>query len=75
MSTDLEQAMYGTRLLFFLEDAPQSNRYRQIILTEEEFKNASMTIGKVVSQEGVDQTVQIQMSEETYPLPDLREHL
>lgn len=67
------QELYSTRLLIFLEDAPQSNNYHQIILNGEEFKTVSLTIGKILSKNGVMENVQVQMSEETYKLPDLRE--
>lgn len=65
--------LYGTRLLIFLEDSPQSNKYRQILLTSEEFKKASFAIGEVVEQEGTDQTVKLEMSTELYDLPDLQQ--
>ena len=65
--------LYGTRLLVFLEDAPQSNQYRQIILNQDQFKNLSNSIGTVVDKEGDDEQVEIEMSEEIYTLPDLYE--
>lgn len=66
--------LYGTRLLIFLEDKPQSNKYHQVLLTLDEFKKASMMIGTVVEEKGHKQIVELQMSEELYDLPDLEEH-
>lgn len=65
--------LYGTRLLVFLEDAPQSNEYRQICVNEKQFKALSDAVCTVQSREGDDELVMIQMSEETYKLPDLQE--
>jgi hypothetical protein len=66
--------IYGTRLLIFLETEPQSNDYHQVKLTPEEFKRASLAIGTVVSRKGSEETVEMQLSEEVYKLPDLPEH-
>lgn len=65
--------LYGTRLLVFLEDAPQSNEYRQIWVNEKQSKAVSDAVCAVQSREGDDELVMIQMSEETYKLPDLQE--
>lgn len=73
MSKELLDELYGTRLLCFLEEEPQSNNYRQVILNSEQFKNFSLSLGKVTDQNGNDQTVEFQMSEEIYKLPDLPE--
>lgn len=67
--------VYGTRLLVFLEDSPQSNKYRQLIFTPEEFKKVSLSVGTVEGKRGDDELVRLQESEETYELPDLMEHL
>lgn len=69
--------LYSTRMLCFMETAPQSNRYRQIILNPEEFKRFSFAIGTDTGKKddaGQD-IVELNMSEEIYPLPDLREYL
>lgn len=66
--------LYGIRVLFFIEEEPQSNKYRQIILTPEEFKKVSMSIGSVVQVDGHDQTVELNLSDELYTLPDLQDH-
>lgn len=68
-----EYDIYGTRLLLFVEIDPQSNTYRQVCLSAEEFKNVSLAFGKVVSREGNKQEIELQMSEETYDLPDFPE--
>ncbi len=65
--------LYTTRLLIFLEDEPQSNTYRQVILTPEQFKTTSLSLGEVLHTEGDQQDVALQLSEETYQLPDLPE--
>ncbi len=67
-------AFYDKRLLIFLEIEPQSNKYRQIILTPEEFKNTSLTLGKVVEQKGTSSVVELEESDEIYNLPDLKAH-
>lgn len=65
--------LYNTRLLVFLEVAPQSNNYQQVLFTQEEFKKTSETIGNVVLVEGDDLTVAMNLSTEIYKLPDLQQ--
>lgn len=65
--------LYGTRLLVFLEDSPQSNQYHQIHLTESQFKRVSDSVCDVKSRNGDDEDVEVEMSIETYKLPDLQE--
>lgn len=65
--------LYGTRLLVFLEDSPQSNKYRQVILTPEQFKDFSNSIGTVVNKDGDDEDVEMTLSDKIYTLPDLQE--
>lgn len=65
--------LYGTRLLVFLEDAPQSNQYHQVRLTPEQFKRVSDSISNVVAKNGDDEDVEVEMSINTYTLPDLQE--
>lgn len=68
------QELYVTRLIVLLEDEPQSNTYRQVLLTPEEFKGVSTAIGKVLAKKKNDiETVQVTLSRELYPLPDLKE--
>ncbi len=69
----IESDIFGTRLLIFIEESPQSNKYRQVFLNEEEFKKVSFSIGDVVSEDDGIETVIYKQSEEIYDLPDLRE--
>lgn len=70
--------IYGTRLLLFMENEPQSNKYRQIILGPEEFKRVSGSFGKQTGKKikvmghKVDE-IDVAMSDEIYDLPDLKE--
>jgi len=66
--------LYGIRTLVFQETEPQSNKYYQVILNQEEFKRMSLSLGSVVGEirKGID-AVQLKISEETYDLPDLQE--
>lgn len=68
-----DTVLYGTRLLVFIETEPQSNKYRQLMLTPEEFKNVSFSIGKVTSKVGDEEQVEVKMSEKIWELPDLPE--
>lgn len=72
---DLHMELYGIRTLLFMETEPQSNKYRQVELTAEEFKNVNMSYGKntgAIIREGVNE-VELHLSEEIYDLPDLPE--
>ncbi len=67
--------LYSTRVLIFIETKPQSNIYKQLLLTKEEFKNITSNIGKVVKEKdknGVE-IIELNESRETYKLPDLQE--
>ena len=75
MSQELDYTeFYGLRVLVFMETAPQSNKYHQILLTPKMYKEMTATIcrptGKMV-REGVEEQ-SIQTSEEEYALPDLQ---
>lgn len=65
--------LYGTRLLVFLEDSPQSNQYHQVILNPTQFKRVSDAISNVVGRNGDDEDVEMELSVDTYKLPDLQE--
>lgn len=67
--------LYVERLLVFLETAPQSNMYRQVVLTPEQFKKVSDAVVTVVEERNAEgmESVMINMSEQTYPLPDLKD--
>lgn len=61
-------------MLVFLEEGPQSNQYRQVILDAKKFKAVSDTIcGGPVADGKDEEEVEIQMTEELYDLPDLPE--
>ena len=67
--------LYSTRLLVFIEEEPQSNQYRQVILNKEQFKKVSdavITIEKEKDEHGMEM-VSFKHSEELYELPDLIE--
>lgn len=70
---DIQNELYSTRMLVFMEEEPQSNKYRQVVLTKEEFLNITKGIGTVIKEEGNIETVEVRKSEEIYTLPDLRE--
>lgn len=72
-SMDILKELSVSRLLVFLETEPQSNKYRQVILTPEQFKKMSDVICEVVDKKGDEETVSINMSIGTYLLPDLNE--
>jgi len=66
--------LWVTRLLVFLETSPQSDTYHQVILNPEQFKAVSDAIAEVLSTTQNDiETINIELSEETYKLPDLQE--
>ncbi len=72
---DLYHAIHGIRMLLFLETEPQSNKYRQILLSPEEFKRVAFAYGKLTGKklsDGLDE-VKIEMSDEIFDLPDLQE--
>jgi transcription-repair coupling factor (superfamily II helicase) len=70
---DLEMAMYGIRLLVFIETEPQSNKYHQVILNPKQFRSVSKILGRVISKEGSKEIKEMVISEEIYTLPDLQE--
>lgn len=65
--------LWVTRLLVFLETSPQSDTYHQVILNPEQFKAVSDAIAEVLSTQGDMETINIELSAETYKLPDLQE--
>lgn len=64
--------LYGTRLLVFHEDSPQSNQYRQVCLSPEHFKKVSDAVCGSEATDG-EEEVEITMSVDRYKLPDLME--
>lgn len=71
----LEGDIYCSRVLVFLETSPQSNKYKQFLFTEDEFKAVSSSIGTVKGKRGSVETVEVNLSDTDYPLPDLEQHL
>lgn len=69
------KSLYTTRLLVFMEDKPQSNQYRQVFLSPEEFKAVSFSIGTITGEKNSygDEIVDLQLSSELIKLPDLKE--
>lgn len=77
--------IYGTRVLVFLENKPQSNKYHQVLLSPEMYKAMTATICKPASEsfplerneEGrfapQIEMKEIKTSEEEYTFPDLPE--
>lgn len=61
-------------MLVFLEVEPQSNQYRQVLLTPEQFKKISdASVHRTIEQRGNDSICEHRLSNEIYTLPDLEE--
>ena len=65
--------LYGKRMLVFLEEEPQSNNYRQVCLTSEEYKNIALSLGTIQELKEEQKKVKLELSEDEYQLPDLKE--
>lgn len=70
-NNDILNAVYETRLLLFMECSPQSNRYRQIMLTPEKFRKVSDCLASLLEGDDkrgysipVDDTREITLAEE-----------
>jgi hypothetical protein len=72
---DIDTQLYETRTLVFLETAPQSNTYNQVLLDSDTFKKMtdviSVSLGRAVN--GIEDR-SITSSEEEYKLPDLQSY-
>ncbi len=74
----IENDVFNIRLLVFMEDEPCSNRYRQVLLSAGARKKVSESIcektGKkrMIGGEEIEE-VMVELSDDTYQLPDLRE--
>lgn len=70
-------ALYENRLLIFLEIEPQSNKYNQILLNKDSFKQLSDKMAEIFKavpdpeREGKE-IMQLTVSEEVYSLPDIQ---
>jgi len=67
---------YTQRLLVFLEEEPQSNTYRQVLLSADDYKRVSDAISieafkNPAFKEDYEQ-VMLALSDDIYPLPDLQ---
>ncbi len=65
---ELENEIYGIRLIVLLETSPQSGKYRQVRLNPERFKNVSMAISTGTPEEAI-----LDIGDEIIPLPDLQQ--
>lgn len=76
---NIQDELNTTRLLFFMETNPQSNKYYQILLTEKQFKQVSDALaGCFEKQEEKDlregyEMFELKISEDEYSLPDLQQ--
>lgn len=72
---DLTQ-LYETRMLIFIETGPQTNKYRQVIVNNDQFKAISDIISTKIDagkdKLGEYETMEIELSDEIYPLADLQ---
>ncbi len=67
--------IYHTRLLLFVETAPQSNEYRQVILNHRQFETVSDALFKV-SKGTVGQPVNLRVNLESFIFPtEIRDHV
>jgi hypothetical protein len=73
--SDPYSELYEQRLLVFLETAPQSNTYNQVILDQKQFKGVGNSISTFIKkgENGFDE-YNIKLSEDEYKLPDLQSH-
>ena len=53
--------LYGMRLIVFLEESPQSNIYRQVLLDDEKFKKVSDSVCTVINKKGDMENVEIRL--------------
>lgn len=72
------EELYEQRMLVFIENEPQSNEYEQLIFTQKQYKELTDFISKLYGIEGITmdglEVIDMKSSEETYILPDLRNH-
>jgi len=78
--------LFSQRCLVFMETEPQSNKYNQVILSKEQFKKVSDAIISTFDPEehpelenaelvpGME-ILNIELSEEEYILPDLKQNI
>lgn len=69
---EYSSTIFENRMLIFLEIEPQSNKYNQIYLNKEEYKEITSHIGVLTGKDGLLDIVKIESSVEEYALPDLQ---
>lgn len=66
--------LYELRTLVFMETEPQSNQYRQLVLSPGEYADLTSRFGVVRKKRNGIEEIELTLSEETYDLPDLNSH-
>ena len=75
MSQDFSDALYEQRILVFIEVNFLSNKYRQVLLTNKQYKAVGTAIGKptgIKCKSGKHDMWEIEEGDEEYTLPDLQ---
>lgn len=71
------QSLYECRILIFLEESPQSNRYRQVVLDPAQFVAMNQTLRSCFSEKIIDENkhlAEIIITPKPYLFPDLPSH-
>ncbi len=71
MDDELAFQLYEMRMLVFLEIAPQSNKYRQVLLSPKEYKKMSFSFGEFKKRKDSKFDSSVMCSEKIFDLPDL----
>lgn len=78
ISDEFSDALYEQRILVFIEVDPLSNKYRQVILTNAQYKAMGTAVGKNTGKKcnsGRHEVWEIEESDEEYTLADLQPYL
>jgi len=73
LEDELVTELYETRLIFMVETDPQTNKYRQIILNNEEFKQVSDLLANIFRKKyntKDNESFEVLEGEEIVTLPD-----
>lgn len=75
---NIYEELNTVRVLMFIETAPQSNQYHQIMLNEKQFKKISDAMAECFEPSDEElrdgfEALNGTFSDETYPLPDLQQ--
>lgn len=67
--------LYHVRMLIFVEEEPQSNKYRQVILSPEQLRAVSdaIAVNKQAFNNGKQRSIEVQLSDQVFKLPDLQD--